>query len=108
MQALSGQSRCIDKKITQPDGIRYYSYTLLHVDDALCIHHDAKSELVKLDSYFKMKPGSTWDPDIYLSTKTIDFLVDNDVNDEPIRTWGLSPTKYVTASIKNVEDYLAK
>lgn len=77
-------------KLTKPDGTRYYGYImLLYVDDALYINHEANSELVKLDGYFKMKPGSIGDPDIYLGAKITDFLVDNDVNDEPNKAWGL-------------------
>ena len=33
----------------------YYGYMLLYVDDALCIHHNAKAELLKLDKHSKMR-----------------------------------------------------
>ena len=58
------------KPMTRPDdGMKYYAYILLYVDDCLCIHHDAEGELRKLDKFFPMKPGSIGDPDIYLGAK---------------------------------------
>jgi len=38
------------KQVTRPDdGLRYYAYMLLYVDDCLCIHHDAENALYELD-----------------------------------------------------------
>ena len=92
------------KKFTKPNGIRYYGYMLLYVDDAMCINHDAISELMKLDQYFKMKPGSIGDPDIYLGSKVKQVDLEGETpRDEPTKAWGLSPTKYITAAINNVE-----
>ena len=51
------------------DGFKYYAYMLLYVDDCLSIHHDACAQLEQLDWYFKMKPGSIGDPDVYLGAK---------------------------------------
>ena len=96
------------KRFTKPDGTKYYGYMLLYVDDAMCINHDATAELLKLDAHFKMKPGSIGDPDIYLGAKITDFKIDGYGPDEIVRAWGMSPTKYVTTAINNVEDYLAK
>jgi hypothetical protein len=52
---------------THPDdGVSYWAYILIYVDDILCVHHDTGSPLAKLDEYFKMKEGSiqpyTWEP----------------------------------------------
>ncbi len=52
------------------DGFKYYAYIPLYVDDTLAIHHDATSELQKLDKYFKMKDGLIADPDIYMGAKS--------------------------------------
>jgi len=55
------------KQVTRPDdGLTYYAYVLLHVEDCLCFHHDAENALYELDKYFPMKKGSIGDPDIYL------------------------------------------
>jgi hypothetical protein len=40
------------------DGVLYWAYILIYVDDILCVHHDPGAPLVKLDEYFKMKEGS--------------------------------------------------
>ena len=54
------------KLMTRPDqGIKGYSYILCYVDDTLFIHHESNSMLQCLDKYFKLKPGSLGDPDIY-------------------------------------------
>ena len=94
------------KKFTKPNGSEYYGYILLYVDDAMCINHDAVSELKKLDHYFKMKDGSIGDPHIYLGGKVSEVNIDD--HGELVCTWSLSPTKYVQAAIKNVEEYLDK
>jgi hypothetical protein len=44
------------KAETRPDdGVLYWAYILIYVDDILCLHHDPGSPLAKLDEYFKMK-----------------------------------------------------
>jgi hypothetical protein len=96
------------KRFHKPDGTPYYGYILLYVDDAMCINHAAEDELGKLDHYFKMKPGSIGDPDIYLGGKISQVEVDNEGSEFALTAWGLSPTKYVQAAINNVEEYLAK
>jgi hypothetical protein len=47
------------KSETRPDdGVLYWAYILIYVDDILCVHHDPGSPLAKMDEYFKMKEGS--------------------------------------------------
>ena len=96
------------KQFEKPNGTKYYGYMLLYVDDAMCINHKAIEELKKLDNYFAMKPGSIGDPNIYLGGKISEVEIDGFADDEVVRAWSLSPTKYVQASINNVEEYLAK
>ena len=96
------------KEFNKPDGSAYYGYVLLYVDDALCINHNPTGELMKLDGYFKMKPGSIGDPDTYLGGKLTQVEVQDPDTEEISLAWGLSPTKYVKAAIDNVEEYLAK
>jgi hypothetical protein len=58
------------KPMVRPDdGFKYYAYMLCYVDNILSVHHDAMTALKELDYYFKMKPGSIGDPDIYLGGK---------------------------------------
>ena len=55
----------------------------------------------RLDKYFKLKPGSLGDPDIYLGAKLRKMQMHNGV-----WAWALSPAKYVHQAVKNVEGYL--
>ena len=83
------------------DGTAYYAYVLLYVDDVMVIHHDAMSVLARLDKYFKMKPGSMGDPNMYLGATLKQMWLENGT-----RAWANSPAKYVWASVENVQKYL--
>ena len=72
-----------------PDGDEYYSYILCYVDDVLVVHHDAITTLIKIDKYFKPKPSSIGDPDIYLGAKLKYTRAPN-----YMWCWTLSPSKY--------------
>ena len=52
-----------------PDGDKYYRYILCYVDAVLVVHHDKMTTLMKIAKYFKLKPSSISDPDIYLGAK---------------------------------------
>ena len=56
---LADQDLWMKAEIRPDDEFKYYAYALLYVDDILVIHHDAELCLRKLDSFFKMKNGST-------------------------------------------------
>ena len=47
----------------------YYAYILYYVDDVLIVDHDAMSVLNNINKYFKLKPESIGDPDMYLGAK---------------------------------------
>ena len=83
------------------DNYNYYSYILLYVDNCLCICHDAKAEIHKIDKFFTMKKGSFGDPDVYLGAKVKRMEMPNGV-----QAWALSSSKYVQEAIQNVENYL--
>ena len=83
------------------DGTKYYAYILLYVDDILCIHHDTKSVLAKVDKYFQLKPDSIRDPDMYLGDKSAPMKLDNGVC-----SWDLSPSHYVQERFRNVQKYV--
>ena len=48
------------------NGHEYYAYVLIYVDNVMVIQHDAEAVLLRIDKYFKMKPSSIGNPDIYL------------------------------------------
>ena len=92
------------KEMCRPsDGLRYYGYMLLYIDDALCISHQPSEDLHKLDKYFKMKDGSIAEPSIYLGAK-----VKLDQMENGVFAWGMSPCKYVKEAVKNVEAHLRR
>jgi hypothetical protein len=84
------------------DGILYWAYILIYVDDILCVHHDPGSLLEKLDEYFKMKEDSIQVPTLYLGAKLKKTVLPNGVV-----AWGMSSSKYVQSAVQNVGEYLA-
>ena len=54
-----------------------------------------------MDKYFRMKPGSLDEPNIYLGTrvKLIELL-------NGVMEWSLSPSKYVQEAVKNLVTYV--
>ena len=67
----------------------------------MVIHHDALSILKGIDSYFKLKPASIGDPDIYLGAKVTKINLANGT-----WCWTLSPSKYVQEAVRNCEQAL--
>ena len=91
------------KPMVREDGFEYYAYVLLYVDDILVVHHEAMTEIKKIDKYFPMKPSSMGDPDIYLGAKLRKVRLDNGVI-----AWSISSSKYVQHAVANVEKHLSK
>ena len=84
------------------DNHSYYEYILIYVDDTiLCMSHDLKESMRKLDKFFLMKEGSIGPPDIYLGAKLSKVKQPNQV-----QAWAMSPSKYVQEAVKNCEEYL--
>ena len=78
----------------------YYSYILCYVDDILVIHRDSLSILKIIESYFKLKPTSIGDSDIYFGAKTKMNLANG------TWCWTLSPSKYVQESVRKCKQAL--
>jgi hypothetical protein len=91
------------KAETRPDdGVLFWAYILIYVDDILCVHHDPGATLAKLDEYFKMKKGSIQVPTFYLGAKLKKNGLPNGVV-----AWDMSSRKYVQSAVQNVREYLA-
>jgi hypothetical protein len=91
------------KAETRPDdGVLYWAYILIYVDDILCVHHDPGSPLAKLDEYFKMKEASIQVPTFYLGAK-----LKNTVLPSGVVAWGMSSSNYVQSAVQNLKYYLA-
>jgi hypothetical protein len=83
------------------DGVLYWSYIFIYVDETLCVHHDPGAPLEMLDEYFKMKEGSIQVPTFYLVAKLKKTVLPNVVVD-----WGMISSNYVQYAVQNVQDYL--
>jgi hypothetical protein len=91
------------KDETRPDdGVLYWDYIMIYVDDILCVHHDPDDPLANLDEYFKMKEGSIQVPTFYVGAKLKKTVLPNDVV-----AWGMISIKYVQSAVQNVQDYMA-
>ena len=89
------------KRETNAEGLSYYSYILCYVDDIMVVHHDALPVLMKVDKYFKLKPSSIGDPDMYLGAK-----LKLHTNGNGTEAWTLSSSKYVREACNNCEKHV--
>jgi hypothetical protein len=91
------------KAETRPDnGVFYWAYMLIYIDDILCVYHDPGMPLSKLDGYFKMKGGYIQVPTFYLGVKLKKTILENGVVD-----LGTSYSKYVQSVFQKVQYNLA-
>lgn len=84
------------------DGFQYYEIVLCYVDDVLSVSDDPKSTLQGLQSTFKLKDDKIEEPDMYLGAQLGKIQI------EGHECWTMSAEMYVIASVKNVEEALAK
>ena len=62
------------------------------------MHRDSMTPLGQINHFFKMKPESIGDPDIYLGGKLQNFTMNNGVE-----WWSLSASKYVQEAVRNIK-----
>jgi hypothetical protein len=86
----------------KPDGFEYYELVLCYVDDILSILHEPSVALRGLQATFKLKDDKIEVPDMYLGAMLGTMQIDGH------DCWTMGAEKYVLASIKNVEESLAK
>jgi hypothetical protein len=90
------------KAETRPDdGVLYWDYILIYVDEILCVHHDPGSPMANMYEYLKMKEGSIQVPTFFLGTNLKKTALPNGVV-----SWGMSSSKYVQFTVQNVKEYL--
>jgi len=78
---------------------QYYLYILCYVDNVLIVDHDAM--LRHIDKFFKLKPESIRDPDMYLGAKIRQHQAKNGA-----WCWTLSPVKCVQEAVSNCKKHL--
>jgi hypothetical protein len=86
----------------KPDGFEFYEMVLCYVDDILSISHDPEATLRSLTNVFKLKDDKVEEPHMYLGAQLGKITIDG------FECWTMSAEKYVLASVKNVEDVLAR
>jgi hypothetical protein len=91
------------KAETRPDdGVLYWAFIMIYVDDIFCVYHDPGAPLKNVDEYFKTKECSIQVPPFYLGAKPKKTVLPNGVV-----AWGMSSSKYVQSAVQNVQDYMA-
>ena len=86
------------------DGFEYYEMVLCqHVDDILSISDDPKSTLQSLTDIFKLKDYKIEEREMHLLGAQLGKMTI-----DGFESWTMSAEKYVLASVKNVEESLAK
>jgi hypothetical protein len=85
------------------DGFDYYAMLLIYVDDILAISHQPKVLIDAIGEYYKVKPDSDKEPEIYLgaNVEKVQMLDGREV-------WATSPRDYVKNAIKIVESLLGE
>jgi hypothetical protein len=81
------------------DGVQYWAYNMIYVDDILCVHHENGVPITKMDQYFKMKNGSIKEPDFYLGARLKIITLPNGVI-----VWGMSSRKCAQSAVQNMKD----
>jgi hypothetical protein len=76
---------------------------LVYVDDVLAVSHELKVLIDAIGEYYKVKPGSDKEPDIYLGANAEKVQMP-----DGREVWATSPPDYVKNAIKTVEGLLAE
>jgi hypothetical protein len=89
------------KASTKPNGMKYYTYLLIYVDDVICIDINPKKYIEMIGEVFKIKEGSAGPPTVYLGAN-IQKLTSRSQGE----CWGMSCEQYVRDAIKHVKEKL--
>jgi hypothetical protein len=76
---------------------------LVYVDDVLAISHEPKILIDAIGEYYKVKPGSDKEPDIYLGANVEKVQIP-----DGREVWAMSPCDYIKNAIKTVKGLLAE
>ena len=80
------------------DGFEYYEMVLVYVDDCLAIGENPRMMIDSIGEFYKVKPGSDKEPEIYLGAN-----VEKVQMPDGREVWATSPRDYVKNAIKTVE-----
>jgi hypothetical protein len=76
---------------------------LVYIDDVLAVLHELKVLIDNIGEYYKVKPGSDKEPDIYLGAN-----VEKVQMPDGREIWATSPRSYIKNAIKTVEGLLVE
>jgi hypothetical protein len=88
---------------TKTDGMHYYAYVLVYVDDILVVSHNPEATMKALSKLYRLKDGFA-PPTRYLGATLRKWRLHGD---ESPKHWGHSSEEYVKQAIENVERELA-
>lgn len=94
------------KAATKPDGTTYYSYFIVYVDDVLCIHHNPKPIMEKLNTLYRLKDGVET-PNLYLGTdlKQREYIREDGTSG---KCWAMGLHSYLKEAFRVVDAQMAK
>jgi hypothetical protein len=84
----------------KPCGFEYYEYILVYVDDVLHLSHDTSRVEIALNKAYRLKEGSTGEPDRYLGAN----ISKVSVGGQP--RFSMTCEDYVESAVKNLEKTL--
>ena len=95
----------------KPDGMKYYEYVLICVDDILVISHRASMIMDNLSALYCLKENPSngkryGTPDRYLDANIGLYMLPGNISGK--QKWYMSSDDYVADAIKNVEGKLAE
>ena len=89
------------------DGLKYYAYLVIYVDDILCIDINPKATIDSIGELFRIKKGSVSQPSMYLGTDVRKWNYQT-CDGESGECYALGANSYVNEAIKIVKRGVAK
>ena len=85
----------------KPDGMRYYEYILVYVDDVLIISHNTEVHLKQIQANYDLNPSSIGPPSRYLGADVKRAMRPGDTSGREY--WSFSAYTYVKNAVRNVK-----
>ena len=85
------------------DGFKYYKYILCYVDNVLCISHNPRKSMKRIQEDFKLKGKNIEFIDVYLGASLAKMKLESGKY-----CCTMSPGQYVNAAVTNMEEDLAR
>ena len=82
----------------KPDGFKYYEYILCCVDGVLCIFHNPRKLMKRIQEDFKIKDDKIEPPGVYIGVTLAKMKLESGKY-----CWTISPEKYVKVTVTNVD-----